>query len=61
LDCEGRCHMTNENERDSVDDEFIGSQGWRKELERASSGVKSKFHSSKAALREVFIWTARTP
>lgn len=24
-----------------------------KELERASSGVKSKFHSSKAALREV--------
>ena len=43
--------MMNENEGDSVDDEFIGSQGWRKELERVSGGVKLKFHSSKAALR----------
>lgn len=45
--------MMNENVRDSVDNEFIGSQGWRKELERTSSSVKSKFPSSKAALREV--------
>jgi hypothetical protein len=52
--------MMNENERDSMDDEFIGSQGWRKELERASSGVKSKFHSSKVALREVGVCAART-
>jgi hypothetical protein len=53
--------MMNENERDSMDDEFIGSQGWRKGSERASNSVKSKFHSSKAALREVYVWAARTP
>jgi hypothetical protein len=47
--------MMNENERDSVGDGFIGGQGWRKELERVSSGVKSRFHPSKAELREVFV------
>ena len=53
--------MTDENERDSVDDKCIGSQGWRKELKRASSGVKLSFTPTKVAVREVGVHVARTP
>ena len=48
------------HKRDNVD-EGIGSRGWKKELERASSDLKPKFHSRKAALREVGVQTAMTP
>lgn len=52
--------MMNENVRDSVDNEFISSQGWRKELERTSSSVKSKFPPAKQRLGR-WVWVARTP
>jgi hypothetical protein len=49
--------MMDENEKDSVDDKCIGSQGWRKELKRASSGVKLSFTPTKQRLgRWVPMW-----
>jgi hypothetical protein len=50
--------MTNENERDSVDDKCIGSQGQRKELKRASSGVKLSFIPTKQQLGR---WVSMLP
>ena len=52
--------MTNENERDSVDDKCRGSQGW-KGIEKGVKRRKVKFHSNKAAVREVGVHVARTP
>jgi hypothetical protein len=53
--------MTNENERESVDDKCIGSQRQRKELKKGVKRRKVKFHSNKAAAREVGVHVARTP